>query len=103
MYGTLTHFYPNLDDNTRNNVTSMQTILHNLIQRTVDQVEQCEEYLDSDESHSFTENIKNNCIKKSGRPRKIVDEKQVKSLLSLSCKCKKNSGAYWNFSGYSSK
>ena len=34
-YDTLTHFYPNLDVNTRRHVTSIQAILHNLIQRTV--------------------------------------------------------------------
>ena len=42
-YDSLTHFYPNLDINTRYHVTSMQTILRNLIQRTVELVEQCEE------------------------------------------------------------
>ena len=88
-YDSLTHFYPNLDVNTRHHVTSMRTILHNLIQRTVELVEQCEEYLYGDESHSFTENTTNNSIKISGRPRKIVDEKQVKSLLSLGFKWKK--------------
>ena len=88
-HDSLTHFYPNLDVNTRHHVSSMQTILHNLIQRTVELVEQYKEYLYGDESHSFTENTTNNSIKKSGRPRKIVDEKQVKSLLSLGFKWKK--------------
>ena len=44
-YDSLTHFFLNLDANTRNHVASIQTIFHNLIQRTVALVEQCEEYL----------------------------------------------------------
>ena len=90
-HDSLTHFYPNLDVSTRH-VTSIQTILHHLIQRTVLLVKQCEEYIYSDESHSFTENttgIRNNSIKKSGLPGKIIDEKQVKTLLRLGFKCKK--------------
>ena len=88
-FDSLSDFYPNLDVNTRCHVTSMQTILRNLIQRFVELVEQCEEYLYGNESHSFTENTRNNSIKRSGGPRKIVDEKQVKSLLKLSFKWKK--------------
>ena len=42
-----------------------------------------------DESHSFAENTTSNSIKKSGRPRKVVHKKQVKSLLSLGFKWKK--------------
>ena len=38
---------------------------------------------------SFTENTTNNSIKNSGRPRKIVDEKQVKTILRLGFKWKK--------------
>ena len=102
-FDSLSHFYPNLDVNTRCHVTSMQTILRNLIQRFDELVEQCEEYLYGNESHSFTENTRNNSIKRSGGPRKIVNEKQVKSLLKLSFKWKKNCRAYWSFNGSSSK
>ena len=86
---SLTHYFLNLDANTRNHAASIQTIFHNLNQRTVELVEQCEEYLYSDESYSLAESTTNNSIKKSGGPRKIVDEKQAKNLLGLGCKWKK--------------